>query len=183
MGWCAGGLLISPMDFRGISCRPSPSGLSPAARAAQDGLSQALGPPPPSCSRPPVPIEDGFKKASPHAWKRSGREKGVDPSRDVELLVRRRVRGSGRRTRSPAVGPSAARAQAPRATSADRLGLHFRRDLSEGEGKGFKAAARHAALRHRGDEPSPGRDRHANRARRTRRDPRRSRPDGISPAG
>ena len=34
-------------DFRGISCRPLPADSQP--RAAQDGLSQALGPPPPSC--------------------------------------------------------------------------------------------------------------------------------------
>jgi transposase len=54
-------------------------------------------------------IED-FKKASPRAWKKSGAKKGRDPGA-IELGSPTR-RGSARRTRSPAVGPGAARARA-----------------------------------------------------------------------
>ncbi len=51
------------------------------------------------------------------------------------------------------------------------LALYPRRDLSQGQqGRG----ARHAALRHRGDEPPSRRNRHPDRARRPRRSSRRS---------
>ena len=69
-------------------------------------------------------------------------------------------RGSARKTRSPAAGPSAERARARQATS-ERLGLYLRRDLPKG---GQRRSPCHAALRHRGDGPASGRDRHANRA-------------------
>jgi len=119
------------MDFRGISCRRLPADSQP--RAAQDGLSQTLGPPPPSCP---------------------GRRR-----------YRRRGAGRAEEQDHPPLGQALNPPERPK-RSADSLGLHFRRDLSEG---GQRRRARHAALRHRGDKPAPGRDRHANRAGRTRR--------------
>src|SRR5262249_3759097 len=50
--------------------------------------------------------------------------------------------------------------------SADRLGLYLRRDLSE---RGQRRGARHAAMRHRGDESPSCRDRHPNPAQEARR--------------
>jgi hypothetical protein len=66
-------------------------------------------------------IED-FKKASPRTWKKSGAKKGGDPGA-IELGSPTR-RGSARRTRSPAVGPGAARARALQSIHRNpRLGL------------------------------------------------------------
>jgi transposase len=56
-------------------------------------------------------IED-FKKVSPRAWKRSGEKRASIPAQQKSGSPTRR--GSARRTRSPAVGPSAERAPARR---------------------------------------------------------------------
>src|SRR5664280_3310534 len=71
-----------------------------------------------------------------------------------------------RRTRSPAAGPSAARAQALPVISAHRLDLHLRCGLPQtGQGRGPDPAG----LQYRRDEPTPRRDRQDGRARCPRR--------------
>jgi hypothetical protein len=97
-----------------------------------------------------------------------GGEKGVDPGAIESGSPTRR--GAARRARSPAVGPSAERARRGE-RSENRVGLYLRRDLSQ---RRQRRGARHAAVRHRGDEPPPGRDRHSDRAGRLRCGPRRS---------
>ena len=165
MGWCAGGLLISANGFSRNFVSPSPSRLS-AARCARWVIASsrpalAIMPRPPALSR--------ILKKPPHAPGRDRAREGRRSQRD-RTLVRRRVAGRAEEQDHPPLGQARLAPKRPQ-RPADRLGLHFRRDLSEGR---QRRRARHAALRHRGDEPSPGRDRHANRARRTRRDPRRS---------
>ena len=139
------------MDFRGLSRLCLTADAEPGA--ADDGVSQALGPPSPS-PRPKARSRI-LKKDSPPAWKKSDAEKGVDPRSGSP-----KRRGSARKTGSPTAGPSAERARARQATS-ERLGLYLRRDPPKG---GKRRSPCHAALRHRGDDPASGRDRHANRA-------------------
>ncbi len=105
--------------------------------------------------RPVRRRDRGSKKGLPARLEEVGRGKGVDPRSGSPTR-----RGSARKTRSPAAGPSAERARARQATS-ERLGLYLRRDLPKG---GKRRSPCHAALRHRGDDPASGRDRHANRA-------------------
>src|ERR1700684_673626 len=165
MGWCADGLLISANGFSRNFVSPSPSRLSAARRArwviANSRAAPAIMPRPPALSR--------ILKKPPHAPGRDRAREGRRSQRD-RTLVRRRGAGRAEEKDPPPLGQALNPPERPK-RSADSLGLHFRRDLSEG---GQRRRARHAALRHRGDEPAPGRDRHANRARRTRRDPRRS---------
>ena len=148
-----------------------------AARCARWVIASFSASPPPSC--PGLPVLSRILKSPPHTpgrnWARKGRRSRCDRG-----LVRRRGADRPEEQDHPPLGQARLAPQRPE-RSANRLGLHFRRDLSEGRQLG--ARARHASMRHRGDEPAPCRDRHANRSGRTRRDPRRSGRDGISSGG
>jgi transposase len=113
-------------------------------------------------------IED-FKKSPPERLAQIGHEKGIEPTAiEVWFADEARIGQKNKITRRWAkrgTRPSAPKDQ--RTASAYIL----RRDLSQGrQGRG----ARHAPMRYRGDEPPSRRNRHPDRARRTRRDPPRS---------
>src|SRR5271166_1258538 len=108
--------------------------------------------------------------------KKSPRAPGGDRARSRRRrrsprgLVRRRGPHRPEEQDHPAMGQTGLAAERPE-RPANRLSLHLRGDLPEGrQGRG----ARHAPLRHRGDEPASGRNRHADRARRPRRAAHRS---------
>src|SRR5271165_7103967 len=108
--------------------------------------------------------------------KKSPRAPGGDRARSRRRrrsprgLVRRRGPHRPEEQDHPAMGQTGLAAERPE-RPANRLSLHLRDDLPEGrQGRG----ARHAPLRHRGDEPASGRNRHADRARRPRRAAHRS---------
>ena len=112
-------------------------------------------------------IED-FKKVSPIAWTRSHAR--TRRSRGDRGLVRRR---GARRPEEQDHPPMGQARHAPERSqrSANGLRLYLRRDLPQGrQGR----SPRHAPMRHRGDEPAPGRNRHPDRAGRARRAARRS---------
>src|SRR3984957_2401601 len=146
MGWCAGGLLISANEFSRNFVSPSPSRLS-AARCARWVIASS-GPPPAIMPRPPA-LSRILKKPA-HAPGRDRAREGRRSQRD-RTLVRRRVASRAEEQDHPPVGQARLAPKRPE-RPADRLGLYFRRDLSEGR---QRRRARHAALRHRGDEPSP----------------------------
>src|SRR3984957_11156651 len=126
MGWCAGGLLFFATGVLRDFMSPPPSRLS-AARCARWGIASsrpapALMPRPPALSR--------ILKKPPHAPGRDRAREGRRSQRD-RTLVRRRVASRPEEQDPPPLGQARLAPKRPE-RPADRLGLHFRRDLSEG---------------------------------------------------
>ena len=114
----------------------------------------------------PGAIED--LKSSPLGWRRSRARKASQPSA-IEVWFADEAR-SARRTRSPAVGPGAARVRAlPRTSEPLPPGISSARSAQGRQGRSVCHGQRH-----RGDDPAPRRNRHPNRAGRRRRAARRS---------
>jgi hypothetical protein len=89
------------------------------------------------------------------------REKNVDPATiEIWFADEARIGLKNKITRRWAL---ARRASERPERPANRLPIHLRCDLPQGR---QRRRARHAAMRYRSDEPTPGRNRHPDRARR-----------------
>src|SRR5271170_7103332 len=164
MGWCAGGLSISVTG----SSRNS-AWLSPSRRWAANCAPWVI------ASSRLVPAITPRPQARSRILKKLSRAPGSDRAREGRRAQRHRNLVRRRGARRPEEQDHPALGQARHASkrsqrSANRLGLYLRRHLSQGrQGR----SPRYAQMRHRGDEPASGRNRHPDRAGGARRPSRR----------
>ena len=144
---------------------------------ARHGISQAFGSSPSSRSRPRAPsrILKKLSRAPGRDRAREGRR-----ARRHRGLVRRRGPHRPKEQDHPPLGQARhAAIGAARTSEPPRLISSARSAPSDGKG----CSPHPARLQHRGHEPAPGRNRHADRAGRTRGRFSSIRPAGICPAG